>query len=124
MGNPSADRLTIRTDLHGDRHFEKVRTELYQTRDGHTTTLGIWRGTCVICSAPYTVAAPLDPMTILNGCKSFDVVTCPAHRLTPRETAALRYSRRDNRRQTFERIKAAKEPIRYLNRSASKTLSH
>jgi len=57
---------------------------------------------------PYELFTFLDPVAILNYPQIFDVVTCPAHRMTTSEWAKLRYARQGKRRQTFEQIKAAK----------------
>lgn len=102
------ERLTTWTRLHGDRHFEKVRVGPYQAKDGRQLTVAYWRGSCVVCGSPYEVFTHLDPLAVINYPQSFEIVTCPAHRMTPSEAAALRYSKHGTRRQAFERIKAAK----------------
>jgi hypothetical protein len=70
-------------------------------------TVAYWRSACVICGGPYEVFTFLDPAAILNYPKPFDVVTCPAHRMTASEWGKLSGTKRVNRHQAFEQIKTA-----------------
>jgi len=97
--------ITIESPVHGHRIWRRIGTREHINRDGRQVWLATWETRCVICDAPVTVTTRDDGDTSSG---SFSVTTCPQHRVTPTETAKLRWARKDARKDVFEQIKVDK----------------
>jgi len=61
----------------------------------------------VICGEPFQARLPMKYTTAEQG-GSFNMTTCPSHRMTPSEIGRLRAAKADKRRALFEVIKRDK----------------
>lgn len=100
--------LTIPSKLHGDRIWRRVGERPYTTRDGRPILLAVWETPCVICGEPFQIALTPNIASVEKS-RSFEVTTCPAHRMTPDERWRLKKRCKPSaRRKKFEAIKKAK----------------
>ena len=98
-----AETVSLSSALHGERIWRRVATRDHVARDGRHITLAIWQTACVICGNPFQISAPLSGRS-----NALEVVTCPAHRMTPSEAGKLRFAKALARPAVFEAIKRAK----------------
>jgi hypothetical protein len=103
----SSSVVVVNTGSHGNRFFRHVKLVPYRRRDGTETFLKVWSSTCVICGAPFEVVTPRGVIHAEQSC-SFQVITCPAHRLTAMEALSLRYAKPAVRAVVFAAIKEKK----------------
>jgi hypothetical protein len=102
-----APTLTLTSFLHGERQWLRIGEREHTRRDGRPTVLAVWRSKCVICDEAFEVATPRGVKAVEQS-KRFEMTTCCAHRMTPSETAKLRFAKRDQRRAVFEALKRHK----------------
>lgn len=80
---PAAEPVGIRDEGHtvttekDGRIFRWHGVEPYTRKDGESTMLLLWRGTCAACGAPFTVKTPQR----LEGTKAFGRKHCDMHKL-------------------------------------------
>ena len=80
---PAAEPVGIRDEGHtvtpekDGRIFRRHGVEPYTRKDGESTMLLLWRGTCAACGAPFTVKTPQR----LEGTKAFGRKHCDMHKL-------------------------------------------
>jgi hypothetical protein len=98
--------LTIETWL-GDRTWRRLGEADYITGDGRAVKLAEWEGMCTICERPFRLMTPLGVCSAGQS-KSFNTATCQAHRLTPSESAKIRFAKKGMRAEVFETIKRKK----------------
>ena len=67
---------TVTTEKDG-RVFRWHGVEPYARKDGRTTSLLLWCGTCAVCGEPFTVKTPQR----LESTKAFGRKHCDAHKL-------------------------------------------
>ena len=99
--------LKISSPIHGERAWRKVRTHKYATRDGRLVDIVHWQSSCVICGGPFEVTTTAG-VSSSDGSHSFELTTCPTHRMTPAEVSKLRRAKKDTRRTVFESIRRRK----------------
>jgi hypothetical protein len=69
--------ITITSNRHGERVFQRVRAdEPYTRKDGTVTKLEVWRGFCVVCGEPFEVRTA----RATSKSKVFQTTTCAIHR--------------------------------------------
>jgi hypothetical protein len=107
LSTPLLTDLVKPSRLHGDRIWRHVGERDHVTRDGRQIVWAVWRSQCVVCGSPFDVSAP-KRADALEKCKSFETVTCTAHRMTASEAGKIRFATPATRRAVFETIKAAK----------------
>jgi hypothetical protein len=107
MSAPAPDReIKARSSLHGERVWRRVGERPHRTRDNREVLLVVWETPCLICGEPFEILSTMK----VDQSHFRKIVTCPAHRMTRRESLAMRGA--TNRRATFEMIRRDK-----LNRS-------
>jgi hypothetical protein len=97
--------VTLVSRLHGERIFRLVGSQPYKRADGIEVAIKIWQGSCVVCDSPFEVTTP-QGVTRAEQSRSFEVTTCPAHRLTSGEANKLRFAKPSIRKAVFAAIKA------------------
>lgn len=70
-----ARRVTVHT-RNGTRHFDRVGSRPYVTKDGEALDLLEWQGSCVDCGAPFVVTTSPD----IKSSKAFGLARCRQHR--------------------------------------------
>lgn len=99
------ETLTISSAFHGERLWRCAGERDHTTRDGRQIVLTLRETPCVICGAPFQVPTPMGVRSAEQS-SSFLTTTCPAHRMTPAESA--RIARANDRRAVFGFIKQNK----------------
>jgi hypothetical protein len=96
--------LIAHSPLHGDRPWRRVGSRDHTTRDGRHIILAEWESGCTICGKPFRATTPGNVSTVEQS-KTFQMVTCEAHRMTPANVARLRYAKPADRPAIFEAMK-------------------
>ena len=110
MTDDEADlTLKVSSALHGERLWRRVGTRDHTTRDGRSVVLALWQSTCVVCGNPFEVTMR-SSISSVEGSNSFEVTTCPAHRMTPSEVSKLRFAKAADRRALFEAMVSGSSP--------------
>ena len=99
--------ITVTSPVHGERTWQRTGTRPYVNRKGESAPLAAWQTPCVVCGAPFEITIPAK-YNSPDKSNAFQMTTCPDHRMTPSETAKLRFTPSDKRRAAFETIKTAK----------------
>ena len=91
----------------GERVFRLVSCYSIREWGRRRTYLSDWEGTCTICGGPFIVTAP-KRVRRADQSPVFELATCEKHRMTPKESARIRFAHREERAAIFEEIKRAK----------------
>ena len=99
--------LKVPSDVHGERLWRRIATRGHVTQKGRATRLAIWQSACAVCGGPFEIATRFRASSVEDD-SNFRKMTCPAHRMTSRETQKLRFAKAATRRAVFEDIRQEK----------------